>query len=221
MFGPEEEAINLLRAAQALELGSLKIGAIRPSDVMEIAAELRTRYPDLRLTVTLGSGPEILEGLLKFDFDVGVVGREPQDPRFFGRFYNKHHILIVANASHPLARRRSIKIEELEGQDFIVRAPSSTTRDLRSGLAEGRRHDQADHGDQQSRSRECGGPARYRYRGDFGIRNRGARKAQGAEPEQRRNLQSRPRGLPRRTAQASAHAKRAARRPRSPCRQGC
>src|SRR6476620_6905672 len=128
MFGHEDEAISLLRAAQALELGSLNIGAIRPSDVMEIAAELRTRSPNLKLTVTLGSGPEILEGLLKFDFDVGVVGREPQDARFFSRFYNKHRILIVANASHPLARRRSIRIEELEGQDFIVRAPGSTTR---------------------------------------------------------------------------------------------
>lgn len=128
MFGHEEEAITLLRAAQALELGSLKIGAIRPSDVMEIAAELRARYPKLKLTVTLGSGLEILEGLLKFDFDVGVVGRDPDDARFFSRFYNKHRILVVANASHPLARRRSIRIEELEGQDFIVRAPGSTTR---------------------------------------------------------------------------------------------
>jgi len=128
MFGHEEEAVSLLRAAQALELGSLKIGAIRPSDVMEIAAELRARYPELKLTVTLCAGPEILEGLLKFEFDVGIVGREPQDSRFFCQFYNRHRILIVANVSHPLARRRSIRIEELEGQNFIVRAPGSTTR---------------------------------------------------------------------------------------------
>jgi aminoethylphosphonate catabolism LysR family transcriptional regulator len=128
MFGHEEEAISLLRAAQALELGSLKIGAIRPSDVMEIAAELRARHPDLRLAVTLASGPEILESLLKFDFDVGVVGSEPQDPRFFSKFYNRHRILIVANVNHPLARRRAIRIEELEGQDFIVRTAGSTTR---------------------------------------------------------------------------------------------
>jgi aminoethylphosphonate catabolism LysR family transcriptional regulator len=128
LFGHEEEALRLLRDAQGLEVGSLKIGAIRPSDVMEIAAELRTRYPNLRLTVTLGAGPDILESLLKFDFDVGVVGSIPQDPRFFSRFYNRHRILIVANVNHPLARRRSIRIEELEGQDFILRAPGSTTR---------------------------------------------------------------------------------------------
>ena len=128
MFGHEEEAIVLLRAAQALELGSLKVGAIRPSDVMEIAAALLKQHPNLKLAVTLGAGPDLLEGLLKFDFDVAVVGDEPDDPRFFSQFYNKHRILIVANVSHALSRRRSIKIEELEGQNFILRTAGSTTR---------------------------------------------------------------------------------------------
>jgi aminoethylphosphonate catabolism LysR family transcriptional regulator len=128
MFGHQEEAIRLLKAAQALEVGSLKIGAIRPSDVMEIAAELRAEYPRLQLMVTLASGPAVLDGLLDFEFDVGVVGGEVEDQRFFSRFYNRHRILIVANVSHALARRRAIRIEELAGQDFIVRAPGSTTR---------------------------------------------------------------------------------------------
>ncbi len=128
LFGHEEEAINLLRAAQALELGSLKIGAIRPSDVMDIAAELRPRYPNLKLTVILGAGPALLEGLLNFDYDAAVVGSDPLDPRFFSQFYNQHRILIVANVNHPLARRRSLRIQDIDGQDFILRAQGSTTR---------------------------------------------------------------------------------------------
>jgi aminoethylphosphonate catabolism LysR family transcriptional regulator len=128
MFGHEGEAIALLRAAQALELGSLKIGAIRPSDVMEIAATMLKQHANLQLKVTLGAGPDLLEGLLKFDFDVAVIGDEPEDPRFFSQFYNKHRILIVANVDHPFAKRRSIRIEELEGQNFILRTWGSTTR---------------------------------------------------------------------------------------------
>jgi aminoethylphosphonate catabolism LysR family transcriptional regulator len=128
MFGHEEEAVDLLRAAQALEVGSLNVAAIRPSDVMEIAALLLKEHANLKLTVTLGSGPDLLDGLLKFDFDIAVVGDDPQDPRFFSHFYNKHRILIVAHVDHPLARRRSIKFEELEGQNFILRSPGSTTR---------------------------------------------------------------------------------------------
>lgn len=128
MFGHEGEAVSLLRAAQALEVGSLKIGAIRPSDVMEIASTMLKQHANLKLAVTLGAGPDLLDGLLKFDFDVALIGDEPQDPRFFSQFYNKHRILIVANINHPLARRRSIRIEELAGQNFILRTSGSTTR---------------------------------------------------------------------------------------------
>lgn len=128
MFGHEGEATDLLRAAQALEVGSLKIGSIRPSDVMEIAATLLKQHSNLKLTVTLGAGPDLLEGLLKFDFDVAVIGDEPNDPRFYSQFYNRHRVLIVANINHPLAKRRSIRIEELEGQNFILRTSGSTTR---------------------------------------------------------------------------------------------
>jgi len=128
MFGHEGEAISLLRAAQALEAGSLKIGAIRPSDVMEIGATILKQHANLKLAVTVGAGPDLLEGLLKFDFDVAVVGDDPGDPRFFSQFYNKHRILIVANVNHPFAKRRSIRIEELDGQNFILRTSGSTTR---------------------------------------------------------------------------------------------
>jgi aminoethylphosphonate catabolism LysR family transcriptional regulator len=128
MFGHEEEATVLLRAAQALDVGMLKVASIRPSDAMEIAASLLKQHPNLKLTVTLGSGPDLLDGLLKFDFDVAVVGDDPEDARFYSHFYNKHRILIVANIEHPLAKRRSIKIEELEGQNFILRSAGSTTR---------------------------------------------------------------------------------------------
>ncbi len=128
MFGHEGEATDLLRAAQALEIGSLKIGSIRPSDVMEIAAPMLKLHPDLKLAVTLGAGPDLLEGLLKFDFDVILIGDAPDNQRFFSQFYNKHRILIVANVNHPLAKRRTIRIEELEGQNFILRTSGSTTR---------------------------------------------------------------------------------------------
>jgi aminoethylphosphonate catabolism LysR family transcriptional regulator len=128
IFGHKGEATDLLSAAQALEVGSLKIGSIRPSDVMEIAATMLRQHANLKLTVTLASGPDLLEGLLKFDFDVAVIGDEPGDQRFFSQFYNRHRIVIVANINHPLAKRRSIRIEELEGQNLILRTLGSTTR---------------------------------------------------------------------------------------------
>lgn len=122
LFGREEEAVELLRAAQARETGSIRIGSVRPLDAMEICARLVNQYPNLRLAVSLVAAPEVLNGLLNFDFDAGIVGGPPNDPRFYSSFYKRYRINIIAHVDHPLARRRSIRISDLEDQRVIQRS---------------------------------------------------------------------------------------------------
>lgn len=128
LFGHEEEAIKLLHAAHALEIGALRIGALRTFDVMEVGAAFLQEHPRVKLVVTIQTSPLTLDGLLKFDLDVGVVGHAPSDQRFFSFHYNRYRILVVVNADHPLANRRAIHIEELNGQKIILRDEGSTTR---------------------------------------------------------------------------------------------
>jgi DNA-binding transcriptional LysR family regulator len=131
LFGHEEEAIELLRAAQTRETGSLRIGAIRPLDPMEICAQLLKEYPNLRLTVRLVSATDVLDGLLNFDFDAGIIGNSADDPRFFSAFYKRYRINIIVQADHPLAHRRSIRIRELEDQRVIQRTGGAFDRALK------------------------------------------------------------------------------------------
>jgi DNA-binding transcriptional LysR family regulator len=131
LFGREEEAIELLRAAQARETGSLTIGAVRPLDTMEICGRLLSQYPNLRLAVRLVSADEVLQGLLNFDFDAGIIGNPTDDPRFFSAFYKRHRISIIVQIDHPLAHRRSIRIKELEDQRVIQRTGGAFDRALK------------------------------------------------------------------------------------------
>jgi DNA-binding transcriptional LysR family regulator len=136
LFGREEEAVKLLRAAQARETGSLRIGAVRPLDAMEICARLLSEYPNLRLAVTLLSAPDILNGLLNFDFDAGIIGNPTDDPRFFSAFYKRYRINIIVQVDHPLAQRRSIRIRELEDHRVIQRTGGAFDRALKeAGVA--------------------------------------------------------------------------------------
>jgi DNA-binding transcriptional LysR family regulator len=121
LFGREEEAIELLRSAQARETGSLRIGAVRPLDAMEICARVLQQYPNLRLAVTLTSAPDILQGLLNFEFDAGIIGNPTTDPRFFSAFYKRYRINLIVHVDHPLARRRAIRIKDLTEQRVIQR----------------------------------------------------------------------------------------------------
>jgi DNA-binding transcriptional LysR family regulator len=131
LFGREVEAVELLRAAQARETGSLRIGAVRPLDAMEICARVLKQYPNLRLTVGLMSAPDVLNGLLNFDFDAGVIGDPTDDPRFFSSFYKRYRINIIAHVDHPMARRRTIRIKALEEQRVIQRTGGAFDRALK------------------------------------------------------------------------------------------
>ncbi len=128
LYGHEEEALALLRATRDLEIGQLTLNAVGPFDVMEILQVFRREHPGITTRVRLGFEDEILEGLHDFDHDVGVVGREVDDPALHCVFYNRHRVLIIVHADHPLSRRRTIRLKELEGCDMVLRPGFSTTR---------------------------------------------------------------------------------------------
>jgi LysR family transcriptional regulator, low CO2-responsive transcriptional regulator len=128
LFGHEEEAIQLLRTVQAREIGSLRIGAIGPWDAMEITAAILRRHPDLQVVTTIKTSADVLSGLLKFDLDVGAIGYEPQDTRFFALHNNRYPFQVVVNLDHPLSRRRTVRIEELNGLHFVHREKGTITR---------------------------------------------------------------------------------------------
>ena len=128
LYGHQEEALALLRATRDLETGQLALNAVGPFDVMEILQVFRRAHPGIATTVTLGFENEILNGLSDFDCDIGVLGRPVDDPVFYCEFYNRHRVLVIVHAGHALARRRNIRLEELQGCDMVLRPPFSTTR---------------------------------------------------------------------------------------------
>ncbi len=128
LYGHQEEALALLRATRDLETGQLALNAVGPFDVMEILQEFRRTHPGITTRVTLGFEDEILNGLSDFDFDIGMLGRPVEGPTFCCEFYNRHRVLVIVHAEHPLARRRNIRLEELQDCDMVLRPPFSTTR---------------------------------------------------------------------------------------------
>jgi len=69
-----------------------------------------------------------MAGLAGFDFDVGIVADAVTDPRFFCMLYDEHPVRIMVPHQHRLARRRSLRMADLEREDFILRDAGSATR---------------------------------------------------------------------------------------------
>jgi LysR family transcriptional regulator, low CO2-responsive transcriptional regulator len=136
MFHLESEAVQLLRETGELRSGQLRVAAVGPSHVTKMLVAFNQRYPGVKVTVSTGNSQDVLDRLLDYSADVGVLAQVFKDRRFVSVPYSEHPVVIFCNAEHRFAKRRSIRTAELEGERLILRENGSTTRKaIESALA--------------------------------------------------------------------------------------
>ena len=128
IFSLETEAIELMTAASGFQIGHLSIGVIGPYQVTEMILVFGQTYPDVDLSVSLGNSQEILARVLDFRDDVGIVPQVEDDPRFHSIPYKRTRIVLLVPHDHPWARKKTVKLKELNGQRLVMREVGSATR---------------------------------------------------------------------------------------------
>ncbi len=129
LYGHEQEAIAFLNSVRELARGELNFSAVGPYDVMELLAAMRERRPGIRCSVRLALIEEVVEDIEAFRADIGITGRDCASETIHSVFYNQHKVFVIVNREHPLSKRRSVRMKELDGQPMIVRTASSTTQE--------------------------------------------------------------------------------------------
>jgi LysR family transcriptional regulator, low CO2-responsive transcriptional regulator len=130
IFAAEEEALDLLRGARSIQTGHLRIAADNASHVMPVLASLRAANPGLTFSMTVDNSTNILQRLLDYEADLGVMARLTSDPRIFSLRLKRDRLILFVPASHPLSARGSVAIAELQGCDIVIREPGSVTREV-------------------------------------------------------------------------------------------
>ncbi|WP_119300973.1 LysR substrate-binding domain-containing protein [Dongia deserti] len=128
MFSLELEAVQVLSAAHALKRGHLRIGADAPYHSVPFLSAFHRRYPDLRLSMTMGNTKSLLDDLLDQRCDVAIAANVKTDSRIFALPFRQDHFIAFVDRAHPWARRHSVKLAELATQRLLLREPTSNTR---------------------------------------------------------------------------------------------
>ncbi|MCM4082049.1 LysR family transcriptional regulator [Paractinoplanes hotanensis] len=127
-----------------LSTGRLRVGAF-PTAVAALVpralAAFRTAYPEVTVSLVEGLTPTLLTRLTTGDADVAVVSESPAGPIDPARF-TLHHILderllVAVPRTHPLARRRTVHLAELESDSFIAGSADAEETLLRASLPTG------------------------------------------------------------------------------------
>ena len=128
LFAEEEEAIAFLEQSRELKHGKLSIGAVGPYHVTEMLAAFNRAYPGIELSVKLGNSTDVLNDLLDYKSEVAVLAHIDEDVRLHTIPYRRHPVALFVRKDHRLARSKSVRIAELEGEPLIIRESGSTTR---------------------------------------------------------------------------------------------
>lgn len=128
IFSLESDAVQLLKDAGELRTGHLRVAAVGPYHVTKMLVAFHQQYPGINVTVSAGNSKDVLDRLLDYRADVGVLAQTVADDRFLSVPFSRHPVVIFTSSSHRFARRRSIRISDLEGERLIMREPGSTTR---------------------------------------------------------------------------------------------
>ncbi len=124
----EGEAKEFLQAHGGLQAGHLNLAAVGPFHATDVLVALKTQYPEIQVSVQLGNSQRTLERLLEFTADVAMIAHFEDDPRVEMVPFSQHRVIVFVHADHPWFSRKSVKLKDLEGQDFVLREQGSTTR---------------------------------------------------------------------------------------------
>ncbi|MDH3666162.1 MAG: LysR substrate-binding domain-containing protein [Paracoccaceae bacterium] len=124
----EAEAREYLRAQSGRLTGHLRLAAVGPFHATDVLVALKTQHPDVKVSVLLGNSQLTLQRLLEYDADVAMIAHFDDDPRVEMTPYSHHQVVVFVNAEHRWFDRKSIRIAELQDEDFILREEGSTTR---------------------------------------------------------------------------------------------
>ena len=104
--------------------GTLRIGVLESllfSGVLGILPEFRSEYPKVDVMIKIGQASDILDTLRQNQLDIAYISySHNSDPSIICAYSRKEEMAFIASASHPLASRSRLSMEEVMEYPFVV-----------------------------------------------------------------------------------------------------
>lgn len=133
VLGLLDQGARVAREAALGQARTLRISAVTTAGeylAPQLIQSFRERRPDLEISLDVGNREVVFRRLLDHEVDVAITGRIPDTERMVGYAFADNELVLITAAADPLAKRRWVAVEELEGRPWLVREPGSGTRTL-------------------------------------------------------------------------------------------
>jgi DNA-binding transcriptional LysR family regulator len=95
-----------------------------------LAARFHKRHPGVEVAILVCTSEDVVPRLKEGVANLGVMSREAGGDDLERQEFFTDHIILIAPSDHPWARRQSIEPADLIRAPFIMREPTSGTREV-------------------------------------------------------------------------------------------
>ncbi|BAU74163.1 LysR substrate-binding domain-containing protein [Metapseudomonas furukawaii] len=128
LFDISIDAHELLMDYRDLTTGSLVLAVDAPVHVLPYVARFCARYPGIDVRIESANTDVVLQRLFSHSADLALLGRSIDDERLHSVPLRRDPMIAFVAKDHPWARRKSIRLADLDGTPLVLREQGSVTR---------------------------------------------------------------------------------------------
>ena len=127
-----QDADQALARLRGVSGGRVTLGLVSTAKyfVPHVLARFSLAYPGITLHLHDGNRSQILEGVVKGDLDLAIMGRPPDGMDVAAEAFAPHPSVVIAAPDHPLVAYERLPLSILASEPFILREDGSGTRGL-------------------------------------------------------------------------------------------
>ena len=131
IFGLVDEADELLSHPNSAVPAVLKIGSTKMLVrylLGRYIPRFRESFPEIQFQVNEGCSEEMVQGVIENRNELAIVGRVRYHPSLKIIPFIKDEVVLLAAAGHRLCRKGIVSVEDLKGENLILRETGSANR---------------------------------------------------------------------------------------------
>ncbi|MCE2569894.1 LysR family transcriptional regulator [Motilimonas eburnea] len=142
-------AKRLLQDAQQIELGlheqhiisgQLQLGSSQTAAehlLPDLISKIDEDFPELRVELIVENTENVIEGLLNYEYELGIIEGRNDDARIHSETWMDDHLVVIASPHHPFARHTTVNLAQLEQAKWVLREQGAGTRRIFDGAVHG------------------------------------------------------------------------------------
>jgi DNA-binding transcriptional LysR family regulator len=125
-----QEVRTILQERQHKVLGTVRLCTVHSVGMYELPASLKEfirRYPEVNLHIDYRLSEQVYHAVLDGGADLGLVAYPEDRPGIVAVPFLEDELVVITNHEHPLARKGSMPLRELDGTLFVAFEPEIPT----------------------------------------------------------------------------------------------